>query len=504
MKSYQFIRHTLTVLAVSCLGGDAFAAWTRLPSARNMCVNMASNALVGTTIKSSDGITRPNAIISDDPGDYFAIPKGESEVILQLARQSMVQSFNFLTQDAEGEVKIYGSTDSMNWVHLSGGAYSGANHFDCRFTGMLGKYFKVSFNATKGGQLRAFQLAGALTDGDITKTKNKIQSGKDNASGDQSSWDSDSDKKIRTIKGNESLVNYADSIGTPIYAHPTPINLDNNSTNNPRQTLKFPHTNERFLTIIYDLAYLRIIKKFSAAYVKKPVRLEVFIFERLPEEMDWRGKLSLNPAIFTTTKPVAIGEDPTGVGHINIPLKESVTARFVALRFEPNYQRAAAHGLESGWSEFLATIVNTLNELGVSTVEGGGRFIADKAGTTIVSPAILGFPGEAAGSFNAGKGTTTSTTNPDGSTTTTEGDGTTTTKLDNETTVSNPADDTTGTTSSENADNTVTSSGPGYFGGGYSGAGGGGTQANNENEDKKVITGRKKKKEKKKDPPASS
>jgi hypothetical protein len=93
-----------------------------------------------------------------------------------------------------------------------------------------------------------------------------------------------------------------------------------------------------------------------------PTRLQVFAFEALPEKKDWRGKMTLDPAIFDEQKPVATGEDARGEGSIQLVPERPVQAQYVALRFEPNYnkQRSVA-GPNMDWEAMAFAAVAPLS-----------------------------------------------------------------------------------------------------------------------------------------------
>jgi hypothetical protein len=67
------------------------------------------------------------------------------------------------------------------------------------------------------------------------------------------------------------------------------------------------------------------------------VRFEVFAFEKLPEKEDWRGRLAFNPTDFQQREPVAAAEDTRGLGFLKAKPKDTVKSRYVALRWEPDF-----------------------------------------------------------------------------------------------------------------------------------------------------------------------
>lgn len=329
------VLHFLSLAAVfsitASLGGKASAAWVRVTATDNLPVNLASNALAGTTVKSSEGIARAESAVSDNTADYLGIPKGESEIVLQLARQTVFESVSFVNRRVEGIVRVMGSADGREWTLLSTQTISGNNDVLTRFAGMQGKYVKLAFNTRSAGALRSLNISGTLQDSDVSIPPENAATG-------------------------PVQVNYSSGIGRPIYAFPTPTNLNNPSAANVRQVLHFPPTNEKYLTVIYDLGDSRALNLFAAAYSLQPMRMSVYLFNQLPEQRDWRQKLTLDPAVLDSAKPVGIGEDPSGAGHIVIQLPEMKTARYVAMRFEPGYQlrTAQASNHSDPWSQLLA------------------------------------------------------------------------------------------------------------------------------------------------------
>ena len=90
--------------------------------------------------------------------------------------------------------------------------------------------------------------------------------------------------------------------------------------------------------MIYDLGQARTLTEIGSVHSPRPVRLLAYAFEdKLPEKEDWRHRRSFDPAVFDTMKPVAVAEDARGVGYIKAKLAKSIRARYVALRWEPDF-----------------------------------------------------------------------------------------------------------------------------------------------------------------------
>jgi hypothetical protein len=99
----------------------------------------------------------------------------------------------------------------------------------------------------------------------------------------------------------------------------------------------FPESDERYRTLIYDLGQVRIMNEFGSVHSPRPVRFEVFAFEKLPEKEDWRGRLAFNPTDFQQREPVAAAEDTRGLGYLKAKPKSTVKSRYLALRWEPDF-----------------------------------------------------------------------------------------------------------------------------------------------------------------------
>lgn len=345
--------YLVAVLASLCMTGVASAAWLRLPAAESPSVNLASRNVLGTTITASGGVTNAEVLIGDDPSASASLAAGKSELILSLTEQLLVDAVSFVNDGVAGKVVVSGSADQKEWTALAQASFTDADrHVPIRFAGAQMKYVRLAFETGKGATIRSLHLGGA----------NKL-----------------TDYKAFTVPegGNKAVEIDATTLAKssrPIYMYPTPTNAG--EADGSRQTFKFPKSKERYRTVIYDLGMVRTIKKFNAAYSRVPTRLEVFTFEQLPEKKDWRGKMTLDPVVFDTTKPVASGEDARGEGSIQLAPQQPVKAQFVALRFEPNYHKRAVAGLAPDWEAmaFAAVVpfAGIAEELGL--IESGSTF----------------------------------------------------------------------------------------------------------------------------------
>jgi hypothetical protein len=285
------------------------AAWQRLSSSEKAHVENATSSIKGTRLVSSKGIGQAQSIISDDPTLPASIPVGSSEATIDIGRQTTIHLANFVNDGIEGKASISASNDKQEWTALTQAVFAPADRVvSMRFASIQAKYLRVQFELVRGGTLRHFAVYGSES--------------QDNFAMQQS--DSGGVK-----------VNLASGIGGArvIYIHPSP-SADLTEMNS---AIDFPESDEKFRTVIYDLGASRTLTEFGSVHSPRPVRFAVFAFNELPEKQDWRGRLSFDPKTFDVSDPVAQGEDTRGLGYIKVRPGKPVKARFVALRWEPDF-----------------------------------------------------------------------------------------------------------------------------------------------------------------------
>ncbi len=333
----------LAALNLTLVAGQLSAeVWQRLPGTGHDDVEASAPYphldSTGAKILSSMGISNPDAFISHDPVNRAQIQAGKSEVVISLGHQELVHGLTFANDGMEGVVRVEGSTDQKSWVDLASGAavpqttgsaplqltflgqgktaFSAADRFPAlEFAGMQLKYVRLSFELSRGGSLQNFEVFGTDTDADF--------------------------KLVPAESGGPSTeVNLADGIGggRVIYMHPKPLNHEYHSTHHKNhQPFEFPESNEKYRTIIYDLGESRKLSTFGSVHSPRPVRLSVFLFDNLDEKEDWRYRVTLDSSIFDQKEPAAVVEDKKGKGSVKVNLDGAPTARYVALRWEPDF-----------------------------------------------------------------------------------------------------------------------------------------------------------------------
>lgn len=291
------------------------ATWQRIPSAEKRPVEVSANAIQGTSLKSSKGITGAGAMVTDDPTAPATLAAGSSEATINLGKQRHINTVSFVNDGIEGKASISASTDAKNWTSIGQGVFSPADRqIILSFAGIQAKYVRAQWELSRGGVIRHFVVYGSNTDRDFSV--------KQNASGT-----------------GGTKINLASGLGGSrvVYVHPNPAKGGDPDKNR----FSFPESDEKYRTVIYDLGVERMVSEFGSVHSPRPVRFEVFTFTQLPEKQDWRGRVSFDPMTFETTQPVAQKEDARGVGYIKVKTDKPVRARYVALRWEPDFNPPA-------------------------------------------------------------------------------------------------------------------------------------------------------------------
>jgi len=296
------------------------AAWQQAPKVDKRPVEIATKVITGAKLVSSKNVGQADSLLSDDPTLASTLPTGASEATINTGTPRLVENVMFTNDNSEGKLAASGSSDLKNWTLLGQAVFTPADRYvGLSFAGSQVKYVRVQFELSKGGTIRNFQLIGGDTDKDY-----KVEQ---NASG----------------TGGMKM-NLANGMGGSrvIYVHPSPAkDSDVTEIGRAQSKFDFPESDEKYRTIIYDLGTPRMLSEFGSVHSPRPVRFEVFTFDQLPEKEDWRGRMSFDPKAFDSTKPVASKEDPQGLGYIKIRTQKPVRARYVALRWEPDFNPPA-------------------------------------------------------------------------------------------------------------------------------------------------------------------
>ncbi|MCX6856245.1 MAG: hypothetical protein NTV80_15225 [Verrucomicrobia bacterium] len=297
------------LLASACLISMTLAKWTRIPAAETRTVNM-SLGYVGTTVDSSTGISPSSGLITGDVIKPINVAAGKSEAVIKFAKQSMLKTASFVSDGLEGKVDASVSSDGKAWNQIASSVFSTSDReIKLNAGAAQGRYLRLQFELIHGGSIRSFQVFGSLT----------------------------SEEADAIEVGEDSPVNYASAFGGGRLIYMSPESYGSRNEAASGGSIDFPESNDKYRTAVYDLGQVRTLTEFGSVHSPRPVRMTVYAFDVLPEKEDWRGRLTFDPTIFDTTQPVASGEDPQGAGVVEMNPDQAVKARYLALRWEPDF-----------------------------------------------------------------------------------------------------------------------------------------------------------------------
>jgi hypothetical protein len=325
------------VLASMSVAGHSGAAWQRLGAIDKRPVDLATRSIEGIGIASSQGaVSQAENLISDDLSDSTQFNPGGSEVVVRLHRALDVHRVTFTNGGAEGRVSIHGSVDNQSWIALSQSVFTTADSFVVlKFANAQARCVKLQFDLAKGGTLSSLGIFGADTDMDFPVEEPTASS--ESAEADKTESDDSS------ASSGGSPVNAGGGLGGMriIYINPQVPGFGDDAAR--YNSFAFPESPERFRTVIYDLGSERTLHEIGSMHSARPVRFSAYTFKdkELPEKEDWRGRMSFDPSVFDTQKPVAVVEDRQGRGVVKAKFSKSVKARYVALRWEPDFNPPA-------------------------------------------------------------------------------------------------------------------------------------------------------------------
>ncbi|WP_395716037.1 hypothetical protein [Prosthecobacter sp.] len=310
---------TLIILTSLMVTSSLQAKWGRVPVMQQKPVNIAAKGPHSSvSIDSSSGIGQvDNLINAADVTSAASLSAGKSFFIINFGKPVMVSNSSLVNDGVEGKVALSASADKNGWAVLEEKVFSAADReINFKFAGIQAKFLKYEFVLSKGGSMQSLTVYGNQTDyGYALKQDPSGEKGKP--------------------------MNFVGGLGGArlVYAAPKPVNgIDTAAAFNK---FEFPESDEQYRTLIYDMGQVRVMSEFSSVHSESPVRFEVFAFDKLPEKEDWRGRLAFNPADFNISKPVVAYEDKIGTGHIKVKPQKPVKTRYLALRWEPDFNPPA-------------------------------------------------------------------------------------------------------------------------------------------------------------------
>lgn len=303
------------LLSAALMVSTLQAKWARMPSMEKKPVGM-NTVMSGTTVLAAPGIGQADSLVLGDPLKPVKLPNGKSEAVLRFAKPSVVETISFVSDGIEGKVAMSISTDGKLWSPLDNASFAMTDRMvRLQANTAQGKYLRLQFDLLRGGLIRGFQVIGQDSDANYKVTQNE--------------------------QGTGAPVNFAAGYGGGRLLYISPELFGNRTEATRSNQLEFPESDEKYRTAVYDLGQVRTLNEFGSVHSQRPVRFSVYAFDTLPEKEDWRGRLAFDPTVFDTLEPVARAEDSRGTGSLTARPSKSVRSRYIALRWEPDFNPPA-------------------------------------------------------------------------------------------------------------------------------------------------------------------
>ena len=318
MKSQIALTIALASLATP---GQSSAAWQRLGAIEKRSVDLATTSIKGIGIVSSQGaVAQAENLISDQVDASTQFNSGGSEVVVRLHRALDLHRVSITNQGAEGRMAVMGSVDNQSWIPLSQTVFTTADAMIVlKFANAQARFVKLQFDLAKAGSLSGLGIFGSDTDMDFPVEEPAAPS------------------------KDDPKVNAGGGLGGMRVIYINPDSADSGDDAARYNSFAFPESPDRFRTVIYDLGSERTLSEIGSMHSARPVRFYAYTFKdkQLPEKEDWRGRMSFDPSVFDSQEPAAVVEDRQGRGIVKAKFTKSVKARYVALRWEPDFNPPA-------------------------------------------------------------------------------------------------------------------------------------------------------------------
>ena len=282
---------------------------------------MRMEALVTSTKEDQNVIP----LILDDNTVSFPLAKGKHTFVIDLPTATELNRFAFINENAaaSGEFEVAVSNYRLppndgRWRTIeSSRSFTGKRFINVSLAGLETKYIQLTVQAKTRGRIAALAVYGNLTVIDFSERYGKMVSA------------TQSSNYMRVSNKPEERYNFnfanAYSLAKVIYASSGRIALAPRMIDDDAQTNFHFASSDPNPTVVVELSQNQRIYRVSACYKTEPGRMEVYLFNKLPDDLT---KLSSYAAI-------ASSEDHLGEGKTAVNFAPQ-NARYIVLRWTPD------------------------------------------------------------------------------------------------------------------------------------------------------------------------
>jgi hypothetical protein len=328
-RAFPIVATLVLATALSLFAGESAVDPMTLDDASNPAKNLARmNCGASIDLIGADGrimvVTNkessPSALLLDDDTLNYALPEGDTTLVLSFPRTSILDRFTFVNENglASGEMTVAVSNyrlpaRSSKWIEVNSfTSFTGKRLINLSLAGTEARYVRLSFHVTKAGSIAGLGLYGGQSLQRFAARQRGVI-------------------RVTNSAATRRLEDMLNFNFANLYARARIVFISSGSQENAKRMIdddvitsfqfapSDPHP-----TVIVALAERERLHRVSAVYKMEKGRLDVFILE----------DLGTNPGDLSSAKPVASVADTDGSGKAALDF-DPHGARYVALRWTP-------------------------------------------------------------------------------------------------------------------------------------------------------------------------
>ncbi len=309
MKSILYSQ--LSILLMSGIYAEATSTLPRLLNHGAMPIGMEQGCLGTSILQTVSGKSHLVSGLS-----ILEVPVGKSELVFKFSEATQFRTITFAQSGLEGVVHAFASLDGIRWDLITTSKLTKADlDVNLDKISRYGSLLKLEFNVSQAGKMVTPAIA---------------------------TTHHDSDFQVKQTTEARQWVNFATGLGGARVIYST-------ATTHPSGVatglVNFDATQRKDNYLVYDLNESRKLDQISFVGADGFESVEIYSGMELPENEDWKGRLSLSTeGIPTMTCIAKAGTSEQPYLH---SLKDSVEARYVVLKLKasPEAELARLVGL---------------------------------------------------------------------------------------------------------------------------------------------------------------
>jgi hypothetical protein len=315
-NNHPFFTFMKTILSWSMLlfmTVSLHAEVVRFPLYPKRAVNAAAAVVTGAVVSSSTGIENAPILIADYTVKPAIFNSALASLTVKIDKQTVISRVSFANDGIEGQVNVFYSNDNQDWKAVTKKMVSPSDRIvEVPFSNILAKYVRIDFQLSKTGSLRHLQIFGQPSDLDYSISQNATGSGNQRAD------------FLCGLGGTRVIYSFPECSNN--YVEQSNFNY-----------FSFKENSSRYRTVVYDLGTQRTIDYFSSIHSMRPTRIEFFLLNNIPEEIDWKERSVLNENFLDGVPPTFVAEDVAGNGYAESIGNGRHKGRYLAIRWEPDF-----------------------------------------------------------------------------------------------------------------------------------------------------------------------